>query len=302
MSQAKPFRWDDVALLMACHRQGSLTAAARTLQLDPATASRRLTQLEEALGVVLFHRGREGLLATAALEQLLPAAEAAELAMARLSEAADGVEAEVEGVVRMTLPPGVADVLLLPILPGLLARHPKLRLEVDASTRYVDLQRREADLAIRAVRPEHGDLVAARLLQVRVDVLGSRERYGDAPPAPLNQLPWIAWDYALAHIPEARWLTTQVPDAQVVLRTSSPSLQLGAAAKGIGVVLAVAMQGRQAGLVPVPLVPGDRAKVDALPLGGLWLVCHRSLRDVPRVDAVWRYVLDEVQSLLARGT
>ncbi len=301
MARDRTFRWDDLALLMACRRAGTLTAAAQNLGLDPATASRRLTQLETALDVVLFHRSRDGLVETAALQALVPMAEAAEAAMLRFVQAADGVETEVQGTVRMSMPPGVADTLLVPLLPRLLARHPQLRLEIDASTGYVDLERREADLVLRSHRPEHGDLVAARLLEARLAVMGAPGNVDNAPPSELAALPWIAWDHLLAHLPEARWLAANVPDANIVLRSSALAVQLAAARSGVGAVLAVEVQGRHAGLVPVPLMAADQAKVDALPPGALWLVCHRALRDVPRVSAVWNFLRDEVAEMQRTG-
>lgn len=300
-SRPTPIRWDDLVLLMACRRAGTLTAAAHTLALDPATVSRRLTQLETVLGVVLFQRGREGLVATSALEILAPLAEAAEVAMLRFVQAADGVETEVQGVVRLSMPPGVAETLLVPLLPKLLARHPQLRLEIDASTAYADLERREADLVLRVRRPEQGDLVACRLLEARLAVMAAPEDVDAAPPSALAALPWIAWDQRLGHLPEARWLASQVPDANVVVRSSALAVQLSAARQGVGAVLTVAVQGRHAGLVPVPLIAEDQAKVDALPAGALWLVCHRALRDVPRVAAVWSFLQEQVAELARAG-
>ena len=291
------FKWDDVALLMACHRERTLAGAARVLALDPATAGRRLSQLEDGLGVVLFHRGRDGLLPTAAMDAVLPAAEAAEVAMARFGQAVDGVETGVEGTVRVTMPPGVADALFVPLLPQLLARHPRLRLEIDASTRYVDLERREADLALRTQRPTQGDLVSVRLLDVPMAVMGAPERYLNAPPTTLGALPWIGYDHELAHLPEVRWVAAHARPDAVTVRTSGWSVQLGAARMGVGVVLTTRVQGQIAGLVPVPLVAADQAEVDALAPGTLWLVCPRSLREVPRVDAVWTFLRDAVAGL-----
>ncbi len=301
LMQPGSFRWDDVALLMACQRAGTLSAAARTMALDPATASRRLTQLEESLGIVLFHRGRDGLLPTAALQTMLPAAEAAEVAMLRFAQSAGGVETAVQGVVRLTMPPGVADSLVTPLLPALLARHPGLRLEIDASTRYVDLHRREADLALRTQRPQHGDLLTTRLLEVRPAVMGAPQRFAGAAPAPLATLQWITWDHDLAHLPEARWVEAHAAPDAVVVRTSSMPVQFGAAHAGLGVLLCAQAHGRQAGLVQVPLPQDEQVQVDALPAGALWLVCHRSVREVPRVKAVWDFLRQSVDELQQAG-
>ncbi len=301
MPHPAPFRWDDLAMLLQCQRSGTATAAAQQLGLDPATVSRRLTQLERDLGLVLFQRGRDGLVATAALQALLPSAEAAEAAVLSFAQAVSGVEVAVAGPVRMTMPPGVAESLLLPILPKLRSRHPQLQLEIDASTTFVDLARREADLALRTRRPEHGDLVAVRLLQAQLAVMGAPHWAQTLPPMALRELPWLGWDRLFEHLPEARWLAAHAPESAVVLRSNSVPFQLAAARAGLGAVLCPLPQGQQLGLVPVPLLPHDAALVAALPAGDLWMVCHRAVREVPRVRAVWQFLVDEVAQLRAAG-
>ena len=188
------------------------------------------------------------------------------------------------------------------MLPALFARHPRLRLEIDASTRYVDLHRREADLALRTQRPEHGDLLALRLFEVRLAVMGAAERFAGAPPLALSALRWITWDHDLAHLPEARWVEAHAPAEAIVVRTSAMTVQFAAARAGVGVLLCTEAHGRQVGLVHVPLNKEEQSQVDALPPGALWLVCHRSVREVPRVKAVWDFLRQSVAELQQAGT
>jgi DNA-binding transcriptional LysR family regulator len=122
--------------------------------------SRRVDRLEEELGAPLFERTREGTTPTVLAEQMLPHAEEMELAAVRFASAGAKVETEVEGTVRLTLPPGMADVFVAPALIRLHERHPKLVVELDASVGYADLTRREADLALRTSRPSSGELVS----------------------------------------------------------------------------------------------------------------------------------------------
>src|SRR5215813_2726871 len=159
-------QWDDVRLFLALHRARTVGAAARALGVDPSTVSRRLGALEETLAATLFDRGREGIAPTEAAERLLPVAEEIEAAMTRFTTAAEGLEREVSGRVRITCPPDVAEVVLVPLLPGLLARHPSLSVDLEPGEATLDLTRREADLALRTVRPLRGDLVVRRLRDV----------------------------------------------------------------------------------------------------------------------------------------
>ena len=83
--------------------------------------------------------------------------------MTRFTTAAEGLEREVSGQVRITCPADVAEVVIVPLLPRLLARHPSLSVDLEPGETTLDLTRREADLALRTVRPARGDLVVTRL-------------------------------------------------------------------------------------------------------------------------------------------
>lgn len=291
-------RWDDVQLFLAAHRHGTLGAAAAKLGVDVSTMSRRLTAFEQALGVRLFDRTRQGLVPTRASAVVLPAAEAMETALGRLARDVSGLEAAAVGVVRLSVAPGMSDAFVAPLLPGLRAQHPKIRLEIDATTRSVDIARHEADLALRSVRPEGAELLVTKLLTGRWVAMASpslarelgRLRSWDAAP-------WIAWDADLASIPAARWLARHVPRGEIALRTSHFATQLAAAEAGLGLVLAPEPYARVRELVPVRPTEPLAAAAKEWPSDDLWLVGHRALRDVPRVSAVWTYLAEALRGL-----
>src|ERR1043165_1536073 len=104
--------WDQVRVFLAVARAGQLAGAATRLGLDVSTVSRRIDRLESELGVHLFDRTRDGTVATAAAEAMLPAAEDMERGLAQFAAAVDAVESTAEGVVRLTLPPGLAGAVL----------------------------------------------------------------------------------------------------------------------------------------------------------------------------------------------
>lgn len=287
-------RWDDARVLLALLGTRSLSGAGAHLGVNASTVSRRLDALEEALGARLFDRTPDGVLPTALAEELGPHAEAMERAAAGLVVAAQGRELLPEGEVRLTAPPGVAEYLVAPRLPALLARHPRLRLVVDASVAYADLTRREADLALRGARPAAGELVAKRLAladgwffgaPAYVDALGALRRLGDAR--------WVTWGEDLAHIAPARFVTEQVPADQVVLRTSHMGTLMAAAAAGLGLVVVDRAMARACGLVPVRVTSELRRSLPSLEgRSELWLVAHRALREVPRIAAAWEFLVE----------
>lgn len=283
-------RWDDVRLFLALFRARTVGAAARALGVDASTVSRRLAALEERLAASLFTRGRDGVAPTEAAEELLPVAEEIEQHMARFASSAAGLERAARGLVRVTCPPDVATVLVAPLLPDLLARHPGLRVELDASESTLDLTRREADLALRTVRPTRGDLVVTRLVTVEwIPVatralarrLGTLRAFADAP--------WIGWGERLAALPAARWLATHARGVEPVVRSDHLLVQLAAAAAGAGAALLPRPTAERHGLAPLALSRALRAT--PLPADDLYLVTHRALRDVPRVRAVWELLV-----------
>lgn len=293
-------RWDDVRVFLALFRERNLAGAAARLGLDPSTLSRRLVGLEEALGARLFDRTREGLVPTTAAEQVLPSAEEVERGMLGFARAADALEVAVEGVVRITAPPGLADGFIAPALGRLLARHPRLRIELDASTQVADLTRREADLALRTVRPRSGDLVMVRLTGTRwramtsaayAAELGTLERWSDAR--------WIGWGAELSQIGPSQWLGRHAPGVEPVLRSNSFAAQLAAAESGLGLMLVPESFAVIRKLVPVAYAPALEASAEQWPKDELWLVGHRALREVPRVAAVWQFLADELAALNA---
>jgi DNA-binding transcriptional LysR family regulator len=291
-------RWDDVRIFLAAHRHKTLGAAAARLGLDTSTVSRRLAALEEALGARLFERTREGLLPTHATGRVLAAAEAMEVAHARLARDVSGfdAEAEAQGVVRVSVAPGMADVFIAPSLVRLRARHPRIEIELDASVRPVDLTRHEADLALRSVRPHGSELVVTKLATARwiaaaapplAKKLGKLTSWNDAP--------WIAWDRDLTSFGPARWLAQHAPRADIALRTSHFSAQLAAAESGLAVALIPLPYVRVHELRAVRYADALASTTTSWPVDDLWLVGHRALRDVPRVAAVWSFLAEELR-------
>lgn len=295
-----PLEWDQIRLFLAVMRASSLAGAAARLGLDTSTVSRRLDRLEARLGVALFDRARDGTRPTAVAEQMLPRAEEIELGVARFSTVSAQVETEVEGVVRLTAPPGVADVFVVPLLVELHRRHPALRIELDASVSYADLTRREADLALRVMRPTSGELVVTRVVTTRdlpmtsppyARELGKLRRLADAR--------WLAWGEDLGHLASARWLADHAPDVAPALRTSHFASQLAAARAGLGVVI-LPEPYLASGLAPVTPARSLAPAWAALPSTELWLVGHRALRSVPRIAAVWGLLVERLSAFRPR--
>lgn len=137
-----------------------MSAAARALGQTQPTLGRQITALEEDLGVVLFERVGRTLVLTPSGQELVAHVNAMFEAAARVSLTASGQSQAVEGSVRITASDVMAAYTLMPALKKIRAAAPRLDIDIVASNDIQDIQRREADIAIRHVRPEQPDLIA----------------------------------------------------------------------------------------------------------------------------------------------
>lgn len=247
------------------------------------------------MDTVLFDRGRDGIALTKAAEDLLPVAEEIERAMHRFTNATEALEREVTGLVRVTCPDDVAEIAVVPYLRELFAQHTNLRVELTPGEALLDLTRREADLALRTVRPMRGDLLVTKLISVRWILVASRKlardigtlrNWGDAP--------WIGWGERLSHVPPARWLQTHARNVDPTMRSDSLRLQLAAVSNGVGIGLVPEPSIDHYDLAPVKIAAALRESAADWPEDELFLVTHRALRDVPRVRVVWELLVKKV--------
>lgn len=266
--QTASLQWDDVRIFLELARTGSLSAAARGLRISHATVGRRVAALEADLGRTLVERRADGYALTADGEAVFELADGMDdRALAILRRG--GREPGLTGTVRLTTTQALADRFLVPRLGPFHARHPGIDLEVTVDNRALSLARREADLALRMARPEHGDLIARRLSTIAYGLFA-------APGAP-DAL--IGYDEALSDLPEAVWLARHGGGRRVVFRSNSVQAQLAAAKAGFG-----------AALLPLWLAVEEpvlqAAPMDAPLAREVWLVLHRDMKEVPRVRAV----------------
>jgi len=234
--------------------------------------------------------------ATPAAEALLPVAEEIEHAMARFAGAAESLERDASGLVRIACPPDAAEVMIAPHLPALLARHPGLRVELQAGEGLVDVGRRDADIAVRVVRPEAGDLIVRTIGKVGwtlaaapalAEILGTVRRLADVP--------WVTFGDRYAHIPPARWVNEHA-GVEPVVRSDSLRLQIAVVAEGVGAALVPEPSVAHYGLTPVRLAPKLRRSAPLPAPADLHLLTHRALRAVPRVRAVWDFLIERAAS------
>jgi DNA-binding transcriptional LysR family regulator len=276
------FDWNDLKFALAVQRQGSLAAAARVLSVNETTVARRIRALEHALNLPLFVRGTAGRqTATEHGLRLLEQAEAIEGGALDIIQAAAEAREELTGTVRVTSVPFVINRMLVPALPELTARHPRLRIELVPDSSNLSLTRREADLALRMARPAEGG--SATLIRKAGEMEFGLFRAKGTP----EDLPLISYDSAHAHLPQAKWLESRIHAgaAPAGLRVTDLDTAFEAAAAGIGQTL-------------LPLAAAQRdprlqhcAAEAPLPRREVWLVSHAEQRRWRGIQAVRKWLL-----------
>lgn len=191
--------WDDLRVVLAIARAGSLSGAARQLGVNQTTAGRRLTALERRLGAVLFSRSRTGFHLTEAGEAALSHMEIMETAAMMLSETVGAKTTGPSGLVRIASMPWIFNYILIPALPAFSMRYPGIELHGIAAVRERSLSNREAELALRFEMPPRGRERSYEIATVPYAVYGPRK-------AKNKMLPWIGSAIDSGQYEPEKWL------------------------------------------------------------------------------------------------
>ncbi|HTK28571.1 MAG TPA: LysR family transcriptional regulator [Vicinamibacterales bacterium] len=279
--------WEAVQAFLAIARTGRISAAARRLDVEHTTISRRITALEASLGVPLFYRTATGYLLTPHGQDALGQAEAMEAAALALSARARSRSGAAAGRVRVAMAPEFASHWLAPALVAFRAKHPRIEWQILVGTRQRDLTRGEAELAIQSPRPRPQHLVAVRLARTSVGLYAAKTRlphprWRVTDPESLAGIPLLTYTTAFQLLQDARWLQPILGTATIALQTNSTHALLAAARAGAGVaVLPRFVARRHRDLIDVS---DDVANQD------VWLITHPEFQRDPKVRAVADFI------------
>ncbi|HVU03483.1 MAG TPA: LysR family transcriptional regulator [Polyangiaceae bacterium] len=290
--------WEDVRLFLAVAEAGSVSGAARLLGLGQPTISRRLSELEETVGARLFQRTVEGAKLTSAGERLLPPAKKMAEWAGEVGRAADADERAPGGLVRITASPFTCFDFVAPFAAWVSSRHPTIRIELLSTTRYLDMARGEADLAIRLGRPRGKDLEV--LTEVEYENAGfvSAALAKKLPKAPHpKDVPWIGWAPPFEDLPPQPLLEALIPGFMPAFTSDSILVNLAAAEAGVGAILLARVThpfSVTRHLVPLDLDLGPARR------GTLCLVCPKTSLDIPRVRLVAELLREQMEKIRGR--
>ncbi|HTR09592.1 MAG TPA: LysR family transcriptional regulator [Paraburkholderia sp.] len=280
--------WDDARIFVALHRERTLRAAARALDIDQATVGRRLAVLERTLGATLFLRTSNGYELTPVGRIAIRAAEAMEQSAHDLVRHTQGVDKRLAGEVKLSTTDALAQEYVVPAIERLHARHPDVSVVLDTTTQVLNLAKREADIAIRTVRPRNPELLARRLASWEVGLFASPDYVRRRGEPVLGERfaghDLVVYQPFVAKIRVPSFVGEALTSGRIVARLNT-NLTLRATLKaGLGISVIPVPMGERDGLVRIWPDLSNDAPYE------IWLVTHRDLRHTARI----RVTIDEI--------
>lgn len=280
--------WDNLRIFLAVARSQSALEAAGQLELDHSTVTRRLHRLEKEIGSKLFDRTTQGHRLTPTGDRLLEAVERIENALSTVDAEIGGDSQVLTGQVRLGATEGFGSFFLAPHLADFCARHPGITVDLLPVPRFVNLSKREADLAVSIERPESGAYVVCKLADYRLQLYATRQ-YLDRNPtistlSDLQMHRFIGYVDELTFSTELRYLSKLAPGAAVKLRSTSIVAQFFAARQGHALAVLPSFIGNTSPDL-IPVLPRTVEVVRSF-----WLIAPSERREIARVRALWDFL------------
>lgn len=292
-----PFDWTLMRSFLAVLERGSLLGAARSLGSSQPTLGRHVAELERQLGVALFERTGRGLVPTREALSIVEHARAMDASAEAVGRTLTGQSRALAGSVRITASQMVAAHMLPPMLARLREQEPSIAIEVVSSNAISNLLRREADIAIRMVRPAQSSLVARRIGQAEIGVYAHqdylRRRGVPRTPADLSRHDLVGFDHDDLIIRTFHAMGHPIGRDSFGIRSDDHLVLWQALRAGLGVGFAARwLADREPSIqcilpdLPIPALP-------------VWLTVHREIRSSARIRAVFEFLARAIPAALA---
>jgi DNA-binding transcriptional LysR family regulator len=299
MAERERFDWALVRSFLAVLDAGSLMGAARQLRVHQPTLSRHVAELERQLGAPLFERTGRGVTPTANALAIADAARQMAAGADALSRTVTGRRSEPGSSVRITTSMVAATWLLPPVLAALQREQPDIQIDLVASNQLTNLLRREADIAVRMVRPAQASLVARKVGEVGIGAYAHHSylQHAGTPRAPddLAVHTLIGFDADDSILRGFARLGLPLTREHFQLRTDDQVAYVQFVATGAGVGFIAHYVARQ--------WPGLQRLLPQLEIPPLpcWLAVHREIRASRVVRRVYDFLAQAIPPLLDRS-
>ncbi|MBC3910223.1 LysR family transcriptional regulator [Undibacterium umbellatum] len=291
--------WNLIRSFVAVVEHGSLTRAAEAMGLSQPTLSRQIAELESSLGAALFERVARGLKLTPTGENLVEPARYMMAAARSLGMAAATQNHDMHGTVRITASEMVSAFVLPALLRQLAQLHPEIQIELVASNQISNLLEREADIAIRMVRPAQSALIARHLTDWPIAIYAHRDYLAELPSRPeheqvtslamMQRFRWLGLDQSEQFISGFRAAGLQIDRSFFDFRCDNYLVNWHALQQGLGVGITMRWLAERSPDLEQILVEQD------LPSLPVWLTTHRELKSSKRIRTVFDFLAEGLQ-------
>ncbi|WAC27815.1 LysR family transcriptional regulator [Ancylobacter sp. SL191] len=291
---AEPFKnlaWDDFRLIKAVADAKGLPAAAASIGVNHSTVFRRLKQIEEQLGSLLFERHRTGYALTPAGEELVALANRLDEEITSVGRKLAGREPAPSGELRVTTPDSLLIHLLMPMLATFRERYPEVRLDIVLSNQPLNLSKRDADVAVRATDHPPENLVGRRVARIAWALYGRASDFPDPAAVKLEELEarnWVSLGDTLGTLKAVKFVQENVAPDRVAYKINSVLGLAEAVESGVGIGHLPCLIGDARPALVRLGPPNDDYAAD------LWLLTHPDLRHSPRVRAFLDFLAVEI--------
>ncbi|RED46212.1 LysR family transcriptional regulator [Aestuariispira insulae] len=280
--------WNDIRFFLSVAENGTLSAAAKALNVSQPTVGRRMDALEQVVGRRLFERSQQGFSLTAAGEILLPHALRMQAEALSFLKHPGGAEDDLSGPVRIRLGE-LTSRFFASHLHEFRARYPKIQIELETSYELADLSRKEVDIAMVDTLPGHGDITVKKLAHYTHAVYGARSYVAEHPEAftedRYSKCDWITAEVRGDCGADHAWVMGKIGPNRpsVTCRTFNGLFAALEGGAGLAVCSIFSLEDN-------PNVVRVSEKVEELSFEA-WLVAHRDLLALPRVRVLWDWLV-----------
>lgn len=293
------FSWDHAKNFLVVAQEGTISAAAKTLKISQPTLSRQISSLEEELGMDLFERSAKGLFLTAAGSVLAEHVTRMASSARDFSIAASNHSKGSGGKVVVSAPEMVASHILTDVVCDVKTAHSAIDVELQVTSAMANILEREADIAIRNIRPTQADLITRKLLDGLGRMYATKEyieSLGGSPltPQALQDATFINFNPMHSVVVDMNPEYLRVAPRQSPLVCSSELVGWELVKKGLGIGIMIEQIGDNEPQL-------QRVLPEFPPLEfELWIVVHRELRSTPALQVVFDAIVTTFDRFTAR--
>lgn len=275
--------WDDYRYILTIARAGNLPQTAKLLEVSISTVFRRLEKIEQGSGGSLFHRSNNGYIPNDICQELIAVAQKIENEINSTQRLISELDEELTGTIKITSTEVITTFFLARQLHQMQQMHPQLKFELLSENKTLDLDKQEADISLRPVRPENPELFGRKISNIQWGIYGNSQL--ENPPH-FNQLSEIQrFNFVAFNNIELLEQKTNIQSINVNCTSNSLVSNASIAATSNNLALLPCIIGEQWPGLGCYAAPIENSS------GELWLICHKDLRRNAKIRAVFDFIV-----------